>query len=478
MYFITICKKKCYCSVNTRSGENNMPLGSSKIAVNKNNTYSGSGTGLIPVVTITETISNASVSSIDYRTITYDITSNRPDTRFSYIMEGNIAGSDFTDGAIIADFTTNANGNAQIVKNVTTTGGDNLDFQLTVTNGIFPGNTTLATGNINIIYSVEYPDITGGTVETVNLGNLYLDGNYHTFSGNDTLTINSTGTLTTSVFKSFIGYNDSNSYYYNNLFRVFALGGGGGSANIPDGSGGFVAAGGGGGGTWSVSATDADNLSNISYTANVGAGGLSVSVIDTPGGSGGNTVIFGGTGFEISKPGGTGGTGGSSANGGNSSLFVGGSGVQTANLNYNAGGGGGGLGKEGQDGQVLGAVTPRGGGTQAAGTGEPDFGKGTSIASNERADYAGLLIYGIYGQGGGGSATRGDGPAYGGIMYGGFDRVGGNGRPGLYLSQPSNGADGTGGGCGGGMDKGGDGLLQIRYPAGTDFRFISNVDLS
>jgi len=475
MYFITICKKKCYCSVNTRSGENNMPLGSSKIAVNKNNTYSGSGTGLIPVVTITDTISNASVSSIDYRTITYDITSNRPNTRFSYVMDGNIAGSDFTDGVIQADFTTEANGNAQIVKDVTTTGGDNLDFQLIVTNGIFPGNTTLATGNINIIYSVEYPDITGGTVETVNLGNLYLDGNYHTFEGNDTLTINSTGTLTTSVFKSFIGYNDSDSYYYNNLFRVFALGGGGGSANIPDGSGGFVAAGGGGGGTWSVSATDVDNLSNISYTANVGAGGLSVSVIDTPGGSGGNTVIFGGTGFEISVPGGTGGTGGSSADGGNSSLFVGGSGVQTANLNYNAGGGGGGLGKEGQDGQVLGAITPRGGGSGSVP--DQDFGKGTSIAYYERADYAGSTMGGgKYGQGGGGSATRGDGPAYGGAMIGGGG--GGTGRPGINLTQPSNGADGLGGGCGGGMDKGGNGLLQIRYPAGTDFRFISNVDLS
>ena len=452
-----------------------MPLGSSKIAVNKNNTYSGSGTGLIPVVSITDAISNVSVSSIDYRTITYNITSNRPDTRFSYILEGNVTVSDFTDGAIQADFTTDTNGNAQIVKDVTTTGSDNLDFKLIVTNGIFPGQTTLATSNINIIYSVEYPDITGGTVETVNLGNLYLDGNYHTFSGNDTLTINSTGTLTTSVFKSFIGYNDSDSYYYNNLFRVFALGGGGGSANIPDGSGGFVAAGGGGAGTWSVSATDADNLSNISYTANVGAGGLSVSVIDTPGGSGGNTVIFGGTGFEISKPGGTGGTGGSSANGGNSSLFVGGLGVQTANLNYNAGGGGGGVGKEGQDGQVLGSITPRGGGTDASPI--PSFGKGTSIASNERADYAGTFMpYVAYGQGGGGSATRGDGPAYGGGMYG--SGGGGNGRPGLSLTFPSNGADGFGGGCGGGMDKGGNGLLQIRYPAGTDFRFISNVNLS
>ena len=122
-----------------------MPLGSSKIAVNKNNTYSGSGTGLIPVVSITDAISNVSVSSIDYRTITYNITSNRPDTRFSYILEGNVTVSDFTDGAIQADFTTDTNGNAQIVKDVTTTGSDNLDFKLIVTNGIFPGQTTLVT---------------------------------------------------------------------------------------------------------------------------------------------------------------------------------------------------------------------------------------------------------------------------------------------------------------------------------------------
>tara|TARA_R110000803_G_scaffold36651_3_gene78779 strand:+ start:8239 stop:9639 length:1401 start_codon:yes stop_codon:yes gene_type:complete len=466
-----------------------MPLGSSKFARNKNKFAAGTGTGLIPVINITDTISNVNVSTIDYRTVTYDITSNRPNTRFSYEMAGNVSQNDFTDAKSYDDFTTDINGNAQIIKSVTAAGSDNLDFKLNVVNGIFPGNEVFANSNINIIYAVQYPDISGGNVVVIDTGNIYLDGKYHTLTvDNATININTTGTLKTNAFKTITGYYDATSYYYNNVFRILAISGGGGSANIAD-----VAAGGGGAGTVLLTSANVENLANIVYTTTVGAGGLSTSdVVAQPAGNpGSNTIVFAGTSIEINVgPGGEGGKTGSNPDGGNSSLFVGGNGVVSANLNYATGGGGAGAGNVGGHGAIVGSITPRGGGVTYADANGYD-GMGQTIYRHENPMFNGINPNALnrYAGGGGGSGINLTGnPAYYGrganSSY--YDSVltegGGNGvgLPGVNPgpSNPTSGVNGTGGGCGGGADKGGDGIIVMRYPAGTDFRFISNVNLA
>lgn len=434
-----------------------MPLGSSKISVNKNRLNAGSGSGLVNV-SITDSISNTSVSPIDYRTVTYDITSNRPNSTFYYEMEGNILSQDFADG-ITGNVTTDSNGNAQVIKTITdnVVFGDDLDFKLNIRRSNVPNSTLFADSNVNIIYAAQYPNISGANSTFVNTSNVYLDGKFHEITSDTTITVNDKGSIASNAFLTVIGYYDTDSYYYSNAFRVLAVGGGGAG-----GISSSTADGGGAGGNVTLSTVTLADIQDTTYTLTVGAGGT--GTFNADGGAGGNTSVFAGSTIEIISEGGGGGQANTNdADGGNVAGFVGGDGkYQSGSTQRWAAGGGASPSGNGSDGLI--ADTPVGG----------NGADGTVISLTNRPEYAGTTLGGgVYGGGGGGSARKMVGGTSAPVQHG-FGGTGGGANGG-----GGTGVDGLGGGGGGGSGTiGGSGYIAIRYPAGTDFRFISSVDLS
>lgn len=460
-----------------------MPLGSNKISVNKNKFNAGSG-GLanLPVFNITETLSGASDPSttIDYQTVTYNITSNRANTVVYYNFDGTAVGTDFSNTSLSGNITTDGDGNATITKTVAVSDlTDDLTFKLQLKKGAT--GDVLAESGVNRIYAAQYPNITLANSSQISTGNIYLDGTYHQLTSSDTLTVNDVGSLASNAFLTVIGYYDSSSFYHNNAFKVLAVGGGGGSGantNLK-----YYGGGGAGGNVVSTSA-NVENLTNTTYTMTVGTGANCLTVTTTTQGSdiaGANTQVFAGTLFEIVAEGGEGGDVSTDPDGGNVSTFVGGDGARTVagGVTYSGAGGGASASANGSDGSVR---TSSGFGDSGQATGGAGA-DGVVIAETDRPDYAGTSIGSLtLGGGGGGSAHNDFGNNAETAGQGG---AGGGGRGFGGLTTITSGTDGTGGGSGGGgfatgpnTAKGGDGVIYIRYPSGTDFRFISNVNLT
>jgi len=148
-----------------------MPLGSSKLGFVKNTQYGVGGTG-IPVddqVAINIAFSgntahanssffNNNFTVLDATTVTYDIDSQFANTTMDYAFTG-VTGSDFTNATISGSFTTDANGNASFVKEVTSTGGHKT-IGLNLTR---PGsNVLIKAANTVFLYEVTPITVSGG----------------------------------------------------------------------------------------------------------------------------------------------------------------------------------------------------------------------------------------------------------------------------------------------------------------------------
>lgn len=448
-----------------------MPLGSRKITAYKNKFNAGGGTGgfSTTVNIVSETLSNNVNAEIDYQTVTFDITSNRSNTTFYYAFTGNITASDFTDATVSGNITTDINGNATISKTVVgnVNLGDNLDFNLNIKRSV--DGSILTQSNTFIIYAIEYANVfTGANSTVVSTGNIYLDGTYHETIINSYFTINSLGTMQSNAFLTMHGFYDTDSYYYNSLFQVLAIGGGGGCGSHTSGT-----TGGGAGGNVVLSTVDVQTLEATGYTLTVGIGG------DPNYGdarvNGSNTIIFDSSNIAITAYGGEGRYTQSiyptqtEYNGANSANYIGGDfGTYFLSPYTHVGAGGGASDAEnGYDGGLSGSTVYPGNGANGV------------IIQNELSPwYDGTAGTRTYGGGGGGGNYRG-----GFLTYsGGLGGDGGGGRGGATALAGTNGASGTGGGGGGcaNFDQyyGGSGRIVIRYPTGTNFRFLSNVDLS
>lgn len=454
-----------------------MPLGSNKISVNKNKFNAGSGTSNPVTMNITDAVSNPSSGVIDYQTVQFDITSNRANTTFYYALTGNIAGSDFTNTTISGNITTDSGGNASITKTLANAAiSADKDFNLQVKRSAT--GDQFAISNTITLYSIEFANVTAtGTSTVVNTGNILLDGTFVEYTSNGTFTVNDFADTQSNVFLNVIGFYDTNSYYYQNTIKLLAVGGGSGGSNyhfgggfsIPDGIDGS----GGGGGNVKLVDLSLSNLDVANTNVTIGAGSLAgIDDPAVPGPTyysklGGDTVAFETSSIETTAVGGTHNDsdtrfsaskvrGGASNQYGTSAHKQGGL-ATTALYNstqYHLGGGGASAIEDGNDYFASGGIFRGGDGADGRGIQNQDapYYDGTSPTST---------IY--YGAGGAGNA-------YGGSASDGSAGLGG----------AASGADATpnrGGGGGAGAD-GGSGYVAIRYPSGTDFRFLSNVNLA
>lgn len=246
-----------------------MPLSSKRFFRNKHDT--GGGTQFQLEINIVEEFSgnsnvkypaNAVVQDLDdATTITYTLDSNAPNALLRYEIEdlgNNLVAADFSDSTLAANVTTDGNGNATVIKTVTsTTGTGHKNFRLKV---VRPTDTTLdlALGSNVNLYEVIPFDISGGdSTYTSNIsGNNYTNDGVvyaamrsHTFTttGNSNLTITNYGNfegnanLWKNVFAtdSWQSYNRTKiqgTYPADILIKTITIAGGG--AGIEGGGGG------------------------------------------------------------------------------------------------------------------------------------------------------------------------------------------------------------------------------------------------
>jgi hypothetical protein len=321
-----------------------MPLGSSKISVNKNRLNAGTGVSVIDV-TIDQVFSGntdadpSSLSATDWApfspdadTITYNISTNTPNVTMRYIIDGtNMQTSDFTDNTLASNIALDSNGNATITKTITSsTGGGHKEFNLKITRPQNENSVLAQTANVNLYEMIPW-DISGGdTIETADYiypvtadySNPTVGGarlHYFTTPGNATLTINNYGNLdgnvdlwtrmyhtqdysnppTTITNYTAAFWRDDDgpqSPVLQNWDRIVSLVIGGGGAEK---------AGGGGAGEFGLLHYPRANVGTGTYTVTVGAG-------STGSGIGGNSTIFAGN-ASLSKTAWGGGDGGASS---------------------------------------------------------------------------------------------------------------------------------------------------------------------
>ena len=427
-----------------------MPLGSNKLSLNKNK-IAGGGGGRAIVVDLTESFSgNTAVLptaetfpdywriyapiTTDADTMTYSIATSVPNATVRYVISGDgIQASDFTDNTLASNVTLDNNGNASIVKTITTTtGSGHKTFNLKITRPTNEDSVFAQSANVNLYEMVPW-DISGGdTVVTspyiggYNTGNpnvppngdaTYVGGSrMHTFStpGTSTLTINGYGNLEGNVnlwtrmyhtedadnppdpgslpagqkyLSAFWKDNDLAGYSttvdnWDNLISLVI--GGGGATQV----------GGGGSGEMGILHYPRANVSEGTYTVTVGAG-------STGAGIGGNSTIFAGN-ASLSKTAWGGGDGGDGS------------------------GNAGRPGRSGEDG--------------GSGGGEAHGGsyRGSSIINQDLSDLANKLsmwppappgsykqyVFGANGNNGGGNANQNEGDGGGGANGGGGEAMG------------------------------------------------------
>jgi hypothetical protein len=306
MYFITICKKKCYCSVNTRSGENNMPLGSSKIAVNKNRTLgvNSGGTPFDLVVSVVETLTNS-------HTVNYAVTTNLPNITLSFKIETNLTGLDFQNGSVNGtvpiDGTSSGSFDIQLLDGFASP--INPQFRTNITRG----STVLVEGDLHTITALQPVQISGA--RSKKLVTLYdaqpfplpsLEKIYQVADLTNTLN----SPTDTDITMNITSLGDYSGYTGNaNLeMQVVIVGGGGGtnSANtsLPTFVNGtytyepwkFLGLNGGGGGNTLRFDVPLANLSVGAYNGTIGKGGAAGTAgTNYLGGDGGNTTFLGNT---------------------------------------------------------------------------------------------------------------------------------------------------------------------------------------
>lgn len=294
-----------------------MPLGSSKLAVNKQKFNTGAGDRI--TISITQSFSGNTAFNVydwddsmpagvqttnDFDTITYNLNTNRANTLFAYnivAVEGTISTSDFSDNLLTGNVTTDSNGDASIVKTITdTTGSGHKKFQLKI---VRPTNldSVFITSATTHLYEMIPFDISGGNVSTTGVtantnaipGAKVIGGTkLHEFTtaGNTTVNVTSYGNYEGNANLWHNQYfvdtqpEGANVYaYWNNgfMFRSLIAGSGGSSKIEPQGE-----SAGGGGGELGILEYGIANISPGTYTFTVGAGANNDST--------GNTTIFNG----------------------------------------------------------------------------------------------------------------------------------------------------------------------------------------
>jgi hypothetical protein len=191
-----------------------MPLGSSKLGFVKNAQYGVGGTG-IPVdnaVNITESYTGNVGISLAATTFVVGIDSSFANTTVGYEITGNISSTDFVDSTIAGNITLDANGNATLLKEIsTTTGTGHKDFSLRL---IRPGsNVVLANTTQQHIYEMLPIEATGGD-STQFSGQSRL--HWFTTGGNANITITNTmGNYTgnTNVWNTYFRTDSASSYF-------------------------------------------------------------------------------------------------------------------------------------------------------------------------------------------------------------------------------------------------------------------------
>ena len=193
-----------------------MPLGSSKLGFVKNAQYGVGGTG-IPVdnaVTLTESYTGNVGISLAATTFVVGIDSNFANTTVGYEITGNISSTDFVDSTITGNITLDANGNATLSKQIsTTTGTGHKDFSVRL---IRPGsNVLIANTTQQYIYEMLPIEATGGTSS----GSVHRVHQFTT-AGNANLTISNLGNESgnTNVWNTYFRTDSTDSFWDNSIF--------------------------------------------------------------------------------------------------------------------------------------------------------------------------------------------------------------------------------------------------------------------
>jgi hypothetical protein len=430
--------------------------------------------------------------SYDYNIINYAITSNIPNATVYYTLEdlqGNLQADDFTDNTLSGNVTLDANGSATITKTLIKNSGigeGHKKFNLALRRDSITGPTLTQSGNTQV-YEIIPITATGGNITSVPYTATGFDGVYgsriHSFSNaaTETFTISNYGNYTGNANVWIDQFASNSSFTVGNQtfdprgywishpltqekglrFRNTIIGGGGAGQTGGGGAGeigfwtlplGNIAA-----GSYSIKVGKGLTTTNTGVTSNaantiafVGNANLQINAV-----GGGLGDLFG-SGLSIGSPGGCGGGG---VSGGLTAASLGISELAAkTTIYFPKVSGPDSSPTMGQGGDQVSAAGGGGGVTQK---GQIRNG-GQGIAANSFPYYGDFIYFdsqfipngtpNAYGGGGGGS----------GGGTGGFGG-GAAGQPGVK---------GTGGG-GGNNQNGGEGLVAIRYPYATAYRFVT-----
>ena len=246
-----------------------MPLGSSKLGFVKNAQYGVGGTGIPVDNSMTLTLSYTGNTSISIAATSLNVAmdSSFANTTVGYTITGNIATTDFTDGAVAGNVTLDADGNGSITKDIVTTpGSGHRDFTLTI---IRPGsNVVIANTDPQYIYEMQPIEATGGDA-TVTASTDAGIHKIHKFTtpGNANISITNSGgnyAGNTNVWNAYFQTDNDSSFFRSDKvglkYRSLLIG----AAN--DRNTNFNA----GSGELGVLEYDFTNISNIEYTMTVG----------------------------------------------------------------------------------------------------------------------------------------------------------------------------------------------------------------
>jgi len=279
-----------------------MPLGSSKIAVNKNRTLgvNSGGTPFDLVVSVVETLTNS-------HTVNYAVTTNVPNITLTFKIETNLTGLDFQNGSVNGTVSIDGNGSGSFdIQLLDGLGSpNNPEFRTNITRG----SAVLVEGDLHTITALQPVQLLGA--RSKKLITLYPGGNAAVYQVADfTNTLNSP--TDTDITMNITSLGDYSEYTGNaNLeMQVVIVGGGGGtnSANtsLPTFTSGtgdntytyepwkFMGLNGGAGGNTLRFDVPLANLSVGAYNGTIGKGGaIGTSSTNYVAGDGGNTTFLG-----------------------------------------------------------------------------------------------------------------------------------------------------------------------------------------
>lgn len=248
-----------------------------------------------PVVNVSESSNQTAV----VYTITTNVTS---EPNIYYSLTGNIATTDFDDASINGNITLGADGNATLIKTITSNVniGENKDFAIQITTNE-ESNSIIYAGN-TYTFTSEVPfSATGGTTTTYDDGGTTYK--VHNLSGDINYFPSQTARVALTNLDEFLGLgfvgapqNGTETFTVTDLgndananIQVLMVGAGGMGGNGHTAAGG----GGGGGGANEIIPFTASDFSIQDYTATTGYGGWTytnvsgsnITIVDTPSGN-------------------------------------------------------------------------------------------------------------------------------------------------------------------------------------------------